>query len=66
MYQPSNAQAVFTGTSNRVTAANGTAVPFTPMNAETYTGSAGATMYATTGNATASSFFYILSTSSNI
>lgn len=61
-FQVSNPQAVYKGTSTRVSATNGLQVPFTPMNTETYTGSAGATIYATTGNATASSFSYIIST----
>jgi hypothetical protein len=61
-YQPSNPQAVYKGTSANVSVANGLMVPVTPMNTETYTGSRGATIYATTGNATASSFCYIIST----
>jgi len=62
VFQPSQAQAVYLGTSNALTAANGMLVPVTPANAETYVGSAGAAIYATTGNNTASSFSYILST----
>ena len=62
LYQQTTPQAVYIGTSNTVTATNGMSVPNTPLNQETYTGSAGATIYATTGNATASSFNYIIST----
>jgi hypothetical protein len=62
LYQTSTLQPVYVGTSPRVSAVNGMYVPNTPLNQETYTGSAGAAMYATTGNATASSFSYILST----
>lgn len=61
VYQPTTPQAVFIGTSSRVSASTGQPVPNTPYNAETFTGSAGATIYATTGNATASSFNYIIS-----
>jgi hypothetical protein len=62
LYQPATPQPVYIGTSNTVAATNGMPVPNTPLNQETYTGSAGATIWATTGNATASSFSYIIST----
>jgi hypothetical protein len=62
IYQVNNPQAVYIGTSPRVSPVNGMPVPVTPLNQETYTGSANATIYATTGNATASSFSYIIST----
>lgn len=62
LFQPTTPQAVYVGTSPNVSTANGMNVPVTPLNQETYTGSAGATMYATTGNATASSFCYLIST----
>jgi hypothetical protein len=62
MYQPATAQSVYVGTSNTVAPTNGMPVPNTPLNQETYTGSQGATIWATTGNATASSFSYIIST----
>ena len=62
IYQVSQPQSVYIGTSPRVSATNGMPVPVTPANLETLTGSAGATIYATTGNATASSFSYIFST----
>ena len=65
VYQQTTPQAVYIGTSNTVTAKNGMPVPNTPLNQETYTGSAGATVWATTGNATASSFSYIICTSTN-
>jgi hypothetical protein len=62
LFQTAASPLVFVGTSPHVSATNGMYVPNTPLNQETYTGSAGATMYATTGNATASSFSFILST----
>jgi len=65
MYQPTTAQAVYVGPTSGVAATNGMPVPNTPLNQETYTGSAGATIWATTGNATASSFSYVISTSTN-
>jgi hypothetical protein len=65
VYQPTQAQPVYIGPGSAVTAVNGMPVPNTPLNQETYTGSAGATIYATTGNATASSFSYIICTSTN-
>ena len=52
-YQQTTPQAVYIGTSPHVSATNGMYVSNTPLNQETYTGSAGATIYATTGNATA-------------
>ena len=65
VYQPTTPQAVYIGTSNRVTVSNGLLVPNTPLSTETFTGSVGTVVYATTGNATASTFNYILSTSTN-
>lgn len=62
LYQQTQAQAVYVGTSAHVAATSGMPVSNTPVNTETYIGSAGAMMYATTGNGTASSFNYILST----
>jgi hypothetical protein len=62
VFQPTQVQPVYIGTSNGVTATNGMPVPNTPLSQETYTGSAGAAIWATTGNATASSFNYIIST----
>lgn len=61
IYQVSQPQAVYVG-GPHVAATNGMPVPVTPANMETYTGSAGSTMYATTGNATASSFSYVIIT----
>lgn len=60
-YQPSQAQGVFIGTSNKVSAVSGLPVSVTPTNTDTYVGSAGATFFATTGNATAATFCYLLS-----
>ena len=62
VYQPTNPQRVFIGTSPNVSATNGIPVPVTPLNQESYNSIAGATYYATTGNGTASSFCYIIST----
>lgn len=61
VYQPSQAQQVFLGTSSRVSATNGMLVAVTPTGTETYVGSSGATWFATTGNATAATFCYLIS-----
>lgn len=61
IYQPSQAQQVFAGTTNKVSATNGMPVPVTPNNTETYVASSGATWFATTGNATAATFCYLIS-----
>ena len=65
VYQPTTPQAVYIGTSNAVATTNGLLLQNTPFNMETYSGSSGAAIWATTGNSTASSFNYIISTSSN-
>jgi hypothetical protein len=52
---------VYIGTSVNVSTTNGTPISATPINMESYVSSKGATIYATTGNATASSFQYIIS-----
>ena len=62
LFQGAGSQSVWVGTSPNVAATTGMLVPSTPLAAETYSGSKGATLYATTGNNTASSFSYILST----
>jgi len=62
LYQPTTPQAVYLGTSARVTAASGMPVPVTPLSQEAYNSVGGATYYATTGNGTASSFCFIIST----
>ncbi len=63
VFQPTPATAtVYLGTSPGVTATNGMPVPVTPLSQESYHGSRGATYYATTGSATASSFSYLIST----
>ena len=62
LYQPTTAQAVYVGSGTAVTSTNGLPVPVTPLNQETYVNNAGVTYYATTGNNTASSFQYIIST----
>ena len=61
VYQLGGAQ-VFLGTSPGVAATNGMPVPLTPIQQEAYNSVAGATYYATTGSATASSFAYVIST----
>ena len=62
-YQPSQAQSVVVGTSMRLTPTNGMllATTGTPSNTEAYVGSGGATWYATTGNGTAATFCYLIS-----
>ena len=62
IYQPTQAQAVYVGTSANVAATNGLPVPVTPLAQETYVAGKGVTWYATTGNGTASSFQYIICT----
>lgn len=62
MYQSSGRNQVYVGTSISTSTVNGMYVPITPLTQETYTGSAGATVYATTGGTAASSFNYIIST----
>jgi len=62
LFLGASTQNVWVGTSAHVASTNGMLVPPTPLSTETFVGSAGAMMYATTGNATASSFSYILST----
>lgn len=62
VYQMTSPQAVYIGTSAGVSAVNGMQVPVTPTTPFGYVTSGGATVYATTGNATASSFSYIIVT----
>lgn len=62
IYQPTNPQRVFTGTSSGVTATSGIPVPVTPLSQDSYNSVASAIYYATTGNGTASSFCFIIST----
>lgn len=62
VFQPTpSATAVYIGTSANVTSANGMMVPVTAMNMESYISSRGTPVFATTGNATGSSFMYIIS-----
>ena len=63
IYQPTTPQAVYIGTSAKVSAANGMPVPVSPLTVENYNSSSSVTYYATTGNGTASSFQYIINTS---
>jgi hypothetical protein len=60
LYQPSQAQQVFVG-AGKVSSTNGLPLAPTPINTETYVGSGGTTFFATTGNATAATFCYLLS-----
>lgn len=62
IYQPTQPQAVYVGTSANVAATNGLPVPVTPLQQETYVAGRGVTYFATTGNNTASSFYYIICT----
>lgn len=61
LYQPSQAQPVFVGTSARVSAVSGLPITSTPITTETVVGSGGITYFATTGNATAATFCYFVS-----
>jgi hypothetical protein len=61
-WQPTPATTqIFLGTSPNVTTVNGMLLTVTPVNAESYVSSRGTPVYATTGNATGSSFQYIIS-----
>jgi len=62
VFQPTQPQQVFIGTSPNVSATSGMPVPVTPMQQENYVFSKGSTYYATTGNGTASSFCFLIST----
>lgn len=62
VFQPAGLQSVYIGSSTRVTSVNGMPVPTSPLVVENYNSSSGVTYYATTGNGTASSFQYIIST----
>lgn len=62
VYQPTNPQAVYIGASTAVSSSNGLPVPVSPLAQETYVAGKGLTYYGTTGNGTASSFQYIIST----
>lgn len=62
VFQPSGPQPVYLGASPSVSAANGMPVPVTPLSQESYNTAKGITYYATTGNASASSFHYLIST----
>lgn len=62
VFQPTQPQAVYIGTSPNVTTTSGMPVPVTPLGQEAYHFNKGVTYYATTGNNTASSFQYLIST----
>lgn len=64
IFQPGwvSAQTVYIGTSPNVSATNGMPVSITPTNIDGYVTSGQVKIYATTGNATASSFSYLIST----
>lgn len=61
-WQPTPATTqVYLGTSARLTTVNGMLLTATPVNSESYVTSAGTPVFATTGNATATTFQYIIS-----
>ena len=62
VYQTTNPQTVYIGPGTAVSSTNGMPVPVTPLAQETYVAGRGVTYYATTGNNTASSFQYMIST----
>lgn len=63
VYQPSQAQQVFVGTSSRVSTSNGMLVTATPISSDGVLSTGGPTTYfATTGNVTAATFCYLIST----
>lgn len=55
-------QTVFIGTSQNVSATSGMPVPVTSMNLDGYVSGTQVKVWATTGNGTASSFSYLIST----
>jgi hypothetical protein len=61
IYQPSTPQSVYIGPGSVLTITNGMIVTNTPVNSENYSPGRGTMIYATTGNATASTFCYIIS-----
>jgi hypothetical protein len=61
IFQVSQPQAVYVGTSAHVSTTTGMQVPLTPLSQEIYIASTSVTYYATTGNGTAASFSYIIS-----
>lgn len=64
LFQPQwvSPQTVYIGSSQNVSAVNGMPVPVTPLSQDGYVAAAAVKVWATTGNATASSFSYIIST----
>lgn len=63
VYQPSQAQQVFVGTSSRVSTSNGMPITSTPISCDGVLGTGGPTTYfATTGNSTAATFCYMIAT----
>lgn len=62
MWQPTPATTtVYIGTSVNLSAANGIPLSPTPLNVDSYVTSRGTPVYATSGNATGTSFQYIIS-----
>lgn len=61
IYQPTTPQVVYIGPGTALTTANGLPVTPTPIVSENYSTGRGTMIYATTGNATASTFQYIIS-----
>lgn len=60
-YQPTQAQAVYLGTSSRVSATSGMLLTASPASTDSVLGTGGVTWYATTGNNTAATFCYLIS-----
>ncbi len=61
VYQPATPQVVYVGPGTAVSATSGIPVMSTPLNSENFSMGRGTMIYATTGNATASTFQYIIS-----
>lgn len=62
VWQPAPATTqVYLGTSSRLTTVNGMLLTSTPVNTESYVSSQGTPVFATTGNATAATFQYVIS-----
>lgn len=62
-FQPTaGTQAIYIGSSASVSSSNGQLLSVTPISQESYVGSRPQMVWATTGNATAATFFYMVST----
>ena len=63
LFQPSGQQAVYLGTSPKVSSTNGLMLSASPTSMDGYNSTGASTYYATTGTTVASSFQYIIATS---